>query len=85
MTGKSKLRRWTTGALLAAAVGIAAAGCVVVPYGDSGAYGYGYGPAVAVPAPGVVFAPDVVVGGQGYHRGWHGGWHRGGFRGGRHR
>ncbi len=77
MSGKRALRRWASGALLAVAIGIAAAGCAIVPYG-----GYAYDPyPYAYAAPGIVVAPSVVVGG-GYHHGGHGrgGWHRGGFR-----
>lgn len=65
MSGLRTLHRWAVALLLTGIVGVAAAGCVVVPVG-----GYAVGPpAVVVPVPGVVIAPGPPV----FHRhgfGW---------------
>ena len=69
MSRSSKLRRWTTAALLAGAVGIGAAGCVAVPVGG----GYAE-PGLALPAPGVVITPPPIIfapgRSHGYNRGY---------------
>ncbi len=71
MSRSRAFRRWTGAAVLAAIVGVGAAGCIAIPVG-----GYGE-PAVAIPAPGVVIAPGPIVVGPGYRRGYY----RGGYYG----
>jgi len=83
MSRSRAFRRWTGTALLAAVVGVGAAGCIAVPVGG---YGGGYGePGVGVAAPGVVIAPGPIVVGPGYHRGYYRGYRayygRYGYRG----
>jgi hypothetical protein len=75
MSRSRAFRRWTGTALLAAVVGVGAAGCIAVPVG-----GYGE-PAVGVAAPGVVIAPGPIVVGPGYRRGYYRGYYGRGYYG----
>jgi hypothetical protein len=79
MARSRAFRRWTGAALLAAVVGVGAAGCIAVPVG-----GYGE-PAVGIAPPGVVIAPGPIVVGpgyrHGYYRGYRGYYGRYGYRG----